>query len=32
MKKGELVESADKYLSGSRWLPENLKVKPSAEI
>ena len=31
MKKDELVESADKYLSGSRWLPENLKVKPSAE-
>ena len=32
MKKGELVESAEKYLSGSRWLPKNLKVKPSAEI
>ena len=32
MKKGELVESAEKYLSGSRWLPDNLKMKPSAEI
>jgi ParB family chromosome partitioning protein len=32
MKKDELVESAEKYLSGSRWLPDNLKVKPSPEI
>ena len=32
MKKSELVESAEKYRSGSHWLPDNLKVNPSLEI
>ncbi|SEP42859.1 ParB/RepB/Spo0J family partition protein [Nitrosovibrio sp. Nv6] len=32
MKKGELVESANTRLSGLRWLPDNLTVKPNPEI
>lgn len=31
MKKGELVEAAEKHLSGLRWLPNNLKTDKASQ-